>query len=71
MLLSGFAGFRWGALAFAGLMPLVLMSDRPRFVGLAIAVGFVIFFESVVMDRVLFVVWPEAGFRSFLINHVF
>lgn len=68
---AGILGLKWGALLFAGLGPLMLMSGKWRYIGSAIAVGFVGLFIEVMMERVLYVIWPQANLFGWLGEKVF
>ncbi|MDA0797895.1 MAG: tripartite tricarboxylate transporter permease [Chloroflexi bacterium] len=66
VMISGFVGLRYGALALAAWLPIMLMNNRLRWVGVAVAVFMVFMFEFVMADNLLFIIWPEAAFPEWI-----
>ncbi len=66
VMISGFLGLRYGALALAAWLPIMLMNNRLRWVGAAVAVFMVFMFEFVMADNLLFIIWPEAAFPEWI-----
>jgi TctA family transporter len=68
---AGLIGLKWSALMFAGLGPLTLMGGKWRYGGAVITAGFVYFFEEIMIERVLFALWPKAALIDWLGEKVF
>jgi TctA family transporter len=66
VLVSMLAGFRYGSMAFAFMLPLVMMQGKMRWIGAVIGVSLVGGFTVVVLDRLAAVAWPEPVLWSWI-----
>jgi len=61
----------WVSLPYVALLPMLTRHGEWRFTGAVIGTVAVGLFEAVMMDRVLFALWPEAAFWDFITTRIF
>jgi len=72
LLVTGFMGLRWGALALSTWLPLTLMpSGKWKYLGPVIAVGLVSAFMVGMADNLLHPIWPQAALWNWIQTRIF
>jgi TctA family transporter len=61
----------WVTLPYAALLPLLVRHGEWRFTGAVFSSAAVGLFVAVMVDRVLFALWPEAAFWNFITTRIF
>lgn len=71
LLIGTTVGMKWGAVAFGAAVPIVFLGGLGRWPLAALTSGLVYLFVYVVLDNVLFILWPEPFIGNWLAEHVF
>jgi hypothetical protein len=71
LLIGTTVGMKWGAIAFALAVPIVLLRGLGRWPLALLTGGLVYLFVYIVLDNVLFVIWPEPFVGDWLKANVF
>ena len=65
------AQWAWITLPYFALLPTMFTLKVWRWTGAVMAVTLVAFFEATMMDRLMFVIWPEAAYWNFITTRIF